>query len=76
MGLRNEVKHGVTYGMNFSEWEAAIAAGATLAELLEWETDGAFPMWFKAKVVAWYRLHNLVQAHIQEAAMPKRKPKG
>ena len=50
--------------MAFNEYEAATAAGL---DLWKWESSD-YPRWFKAKVVAWYNLHNLVDAHTQDAA--------
>lgn len=53
--------------MQFGEWEAAIAAGATLSELERWDASG-FPREFRARVLAWYELHGLIEAHVQDAA--------
>lgn len=58
--------------MAFAEWEAAIAAGATLDELYKWETGG-YPKPFRARVIAWHNLHNLVEAHKNDAAAEKVK---
>lgn len=51
--------------MHFLEWEAAVAAGAGLDELMKLEQ---YPSWFRGKLVAWHELHNLVQTHQQDAA--------
>jgi hypothetical protein len=61
--------------MQFQEWEAAVAAGGTLTELMEWEEGGKFPRRFKARVVAWYQYHGMVRTHQEDAARPKRKGK-
>ena len=49
--------------MGFSEWEAAHAAGLNL---YEWEI-GKYPRWFKTRVLAWHKLHQLVDMHKQDA---------
>lgn len=59
--------------MNFAEWEALKGIGATLTEILEWERgNDTFPVWFKAKVLAWFELHEQVGLHKQDAATPKK----
>jgi hypothetical protein len=52
--------------MGYNEWEAIIAAGATLDELQKWDAGG-YPISFKAKVIAWYNLHKLVELHASDA---------
>lgn len=59
--------------MNFLEWEALWASGATLEERLDWERGEKFPNWFKAKVIAWYDLHRIVQRHMEDAATPRKR---
>lgn len=66
--LRNAVNSGITFSMEFQSWEAAAAAGLNL---WEWE-QGNYTSRFQAKVIAWFRLHNLVQAHTQDAAQKKK----
>lgn len=61
---------GISYSMGYSEWEAAIAAGATLDELVKWD-KGLYPGNFKAKVVAWYNLHNTIELHANDAVARK-----
>mgnify|MGYP001158989645 FL=1 len=57
--------------MEFAEWEAAVAAGLNL-----WDWDqNRYPKQFKVKVLAWYELHNLVQAHIEDARATKANTK-
>ena len=69
--LPDAIDPGITYSNSFAEWEAANAAGVNL---WDWE-DGAYPNWFKAKVLAWYKLHNLVEAHTQAVVNAKSKSK-
>lgn len=71
--LRTRVNHGITHSSSFLSWEAAIAAGATLTELYEWDRTNKFPSPFKAKVVAWYMRHTDVEAHMADAAQPKKR---
>jgi hypothetical protein len=68
--LKESIKHGVTYTMGFAEWEAAVAAGATLSDLERWDAGG-FPREFKARVLAWHKLHGLIEAHVAAAGRKK-----
>lgn len=61
--LRDKVHHGITFSLAFEEYEACVAAGLDLGK---WES-GEYEQPFKAKVVAWYRLHHLVRSHTSEA---------
>ena len=67
--LPDGISPGITYSNSFAEWEAANAAGVSI---WDWE-NGGFPNWFKAKVLAWYKLHSLVEAHTQAAVNAKSK---
>ena len=66
--LPDGVDPGITYNTSFVEWEAAHAAGL---DLLKWDKHGGYPAYFRAKILAWYKGHNLVKAHTQ-AAMNKK----
>lgn len=59
------------------EWEAAIAAGATLEELYKWESEGinGYPSWFKARVLVWYERHGQFEAHVSDAQIKAAKKK-
>lgn len=65
---------GIQTGMGFAEWEAAIAAGATLEDLHKWDT-GLYPRSFKVKVIAWYNMHSLIELHKSDAIERASKPK-
>jgi hypothetical protein len=65
--LRNAIDAGITYSMAFAQWEAAVAAGATMDELYRMER-GEYPKWFVAKVMAWHNVHSLVEAHKEDAS--------
>lgn len=62
----------ISYSIHFSEWEAAVAAGASLDELMRLDK---YPIEFRAKLVAWHGYHKLVELHAQDAAVPKGKNK-
>lgn len=49
--------------MEFTEWEACVATGL---DLLKWEYR-LYPHKFMAKVVAFYNLRKLVDAHVEDA---------
>lgn len=76
--LRNRLKADIRLGQtlpgnipDFEEWEAGTAAGL---DMWKWENN-EYPHEFKARVVAWHRLHNSLEAHKTDASMPKKKPK-
>jgi len=50
-------------------WRAAKYAGL---DLWQWE-NFVYPKWFRAKVIAFFRLDNLISSHSQEAAQPRKK---
>lgn len=58
--------------MHFSEWEAAIAAGATLDELQRLEQ---YPKMFRAKLIAWYSAHRSIENNVQDAVNQQMKKK-
>jgi hypothetical protein len=68
--LPDAIDPGITYSNSFAEWEAATVAGL---DMWRWEQAGGYPNWFKAKVLAWYKNHNLVEAHTQAAVNAKMK---
>jgi len=53
-------------------WQAAVAAGATLNELKDWD-EGRYSRMFMARVIAWYELHGAVQAHTESAQIKEEK---
>lgn len=70
MGVRNAVNPHISYSPEYSVFDAAIAAGATLDELSKLEK---YPKTFRAKLVAWFNYHNAIEMHSQDAANPKPK---
>lgn len=69
------VSPGVSYNMSYAEWEAAIACGATLAELMAWDDGHTFPARFKAKVLAFHQLSQRIASYVEDARVPKTKRK-
>lgn len=71
VSLRHSVRTGVEFGnISYPLWDAAIAAGATLEELQRLD-DGVYSSRFQAKLVAWHKLHQLIELHSHDAAMRK-----
>jgi hypothetical protein len=70
VGVREAVNPHITFSPHFSEFEAAVAAGATLDELMRLEE---YPKMFRAKLVAWFGYHKLLELHTQDAV--NRRPK-
>lgn len=66
---------GIKYSPAFANLNAAIAAGATLDELLKWE-EGDYPGWFKARIIVWHKMTMLIEAVVNMAAAKKAKRKG
>lgn len=65
--LRKSVRTGIEYGsVSYPLWDAAIAAGASLDEL-ERLDEGEYSIKMQAKLIAWHQLHQLVEAHKEEA---------
>jgi len=62
--VRHRLPSGITYSGAFEEYEACVAAGL---DLQRWE-EGSYAPRFKARVIAWHRLHGLVEGHIEDAA--------
>lgn len=77
--IKDGVDPKISRSQKLLEWEAAIAAGATLDELYKWETMGqeGYPSWFKARVLVWYQRHQQFESHSadaqHQAAKKKRK---
>jgi hypothetical protein len=69
--VKGAVDPHINYSVSFAEWEAASAAGL---DLWKWEQN-KYPKSFRAKVLAWYKLHNLVALHQQDSVAPKSNPK-
>lgn len=65
------VKHGVnvniTYSPAYAELEACIAANL---DPWRWER-GAYSVPFKAKIIAWHQLHQLIELNAQDAVQRK-----
>jgi hypothetical protein len=55
--------------MAFSEWQACHAAGC---DMWRWHS-GEYPHDFKARVMAWHELHQLVALHAQDAVLGKQR---
>ena len=51
--------------MEFSEWEACHAAGC---DMWRWHSN-EYPREFKARVMAWHELHNLIGLHTADAGI-------
>jgi hypothetical protein len=72
VGLKKAINTGIAKSQRLVEWDAAIAAGATLDELVKWE-DGGYPTWFKAKVIVWHERKMLAENHTEDAKVQAMK---
>ena len=53
---------GISFSTDYAGTSAAIAAGATLDELLKWD-NGGYPVWFMARIMKWHELNGLIDMH-------------
>ncbi len=65
--IKNPVDTGIQFTFAFEEFEACIAAGL---DLDKWN-NGLYPTELKAQVIAWHRLHNMVDTHTKAAVADK-----
>jgi hypothetical protein len=59
MGLSHQLTTGITYSLTFEGYEACVWAGLDLERWANYQYDRLFMV----KVVAQYRLHNMIEAH-------------
>ena len=62
-GVRHRLAHGITYSARYEQFEAAIKAGL---DVERWMENG-YDRGLMADTVAWYRLHGLIEAHLNDA---------
>ena len=60
---------GITFSQELEEWNAASKAGL---DLWQW-TNGEYPTWFMAKIVAWYVSNLEIEQHTQDASITQGK---
>lgn len=71
VALPHSVNTGIAYSSEFEQWEAATSAGLDMSLWEKSPESGGFSIPFKAKVIAWFRLHKLVRDHAESAAAQK-----
>jgi hypothetical protein len=62
-GVRHRLAHGITYSARYEHFDAAIKAGLDIDRWLA----GGYERALMADVVAWSRLNNLIEAHLEDA---------
>ena len=62
-GLRRRLSHGITFSARYEQIDAAIAAGM---DLERW-VGNKYDRRLMADVVAWHRLHGMIEAHLDDA---------
>lgn len=70
--VKHHVDPDIDYSLDFLGWQAAVDAGATLDELVKWDS-GLYSRSFMSRVIAWYQLHGAVQAHMEDAMASKQE---
>lgn len=73
--LTNKVNTGISYSIEFSKWDSAVGAGATVKDLYDID-QGAYPSKFLAKLIAFGNMKNLIYAHTEDAKTKASKKKG
>jgi hypothetical protein len=71
--LSDAVRPNISYSLRYLEFDACIGAGL---DLYKWYCTNFYPIYFKAVVMAFWRLHKLVLVHTDDAAYRKAKSKG
>lgn len=64
--LHDTIHTSIDYSYRFAEFDAAIAAGATLDELYKLY-QGLYPRRFMAMIVVWNSSRRMIEAHQQDA---------
>lgn len=59
----DSINPNIQYSLDFEGYEAAVEAGL---DLQRWE-EGNYPPHFMAKTIAWYRNHNALKQHMEDA---------
>jgi hypothetical protein len=67
--VRDAVRAGIAYTLEFEEVEACVAAGLDLDRWM----NGGYSVRLMEKTVGWYRVHNLVALHQQDAVNEKQR---
>ncbi len=65
--IKNPVDPGIRFSYAFEEFEAAVAAGL---DIYLWNS-GFYPTELKAQVIAWHRLSQMVETHVEAARQEK-----
>lgn len=64
--IKGSVNPRITSSIVFTLWEAGVAAGATLEELIRLDA-GVYGNKFSARLIAWHNLHILVDINQKDA---------
>jgi hypothetical protein len=67
LGLKHGVNPGIKWSLQYEEWDACVECGL---DLWKW-AQNEYPVWFKSKVVALFRLRRYVKVHVDEAVSDK-----
>jgi len=59
---------GISFSTDYAGVDAAIAAGASLDELLKWD-NGEYPGWFMARVIKWHEMSGMIDMHRGDTGM-------
>lgn len=64
--IAKPVSTGINYNSSYEAWQAFVECGATMDELQKFE-EGAYPVWFVAKVMAWNRNRLMIENTVQDS---------
>jgi hypothetical protein len=69
--LSGGIQTGIGFSLMYDEYEACVAAGLDLEKWIYGDYETAF----KNYIIAWFRLHRLVEAHSNDAQTKEMKRK-
>jgi hypothetical protein len=74
--IKNPLKTNISYARTFEEFEACVAAGMDVERWEDMRPEVTYSRELKAKVIAWYRLRGMIEAHTGDAQIEHLRNKG
>ena len=71
--IKNPLKTNITYSRAYEEIEACVAAGMDVERWDDPRPDKGYSRELKLKILAWNRLHGMVESHIGDTQVEKQK---
>jgi hypothetical protein len=71
--IRNPLKTNIISSKAFEEVEACVAAGMDIERWDDIRPEVTYPRELKIKVIAWYRLRGMIEAHVGDTQVEYQK---